>query len=99
MKVELEFGELNNENSFYLYVGSTSNTRRRLLEHHYKINKTRRYSKQIKKIEFTSLFMTDETGRFYWENFYVELFKHWGFTLKNKMKINPNNNKYSLKIQ
>lgn len=76
-----------------VYIGSTINPKIR--ESNHKSEGTRgwqdaeyyRKIKQLKlEINFFILDICSREERYYWENFYMELYKSWGFKLKNIIK-------------
>lgn len=71
-----------------IYVGSTVNTVSRQRQHVVKEFGWNRKNECSDRIKLNCLELVDYKNKLYWENFYMELFKSWGFELMNKQKIN-----------
>jgi predicted GIY-YIG superfamily endonuclease len=83
------------ENENGIYIGCTINVSQRQTTHRSKENKEKGLRHGESKIKLTVIDVFPESELFYWENFYVELFRQWGFKIINKIKIRPNALPYS----
>lgn len=73
-----------------LYIGSTISPYQRQRNH--QLNGTTKIdccdsSKDKESIKLNIIDAVNLKERFYWELFYINLFRTWGFNLKNKQKI------------